>query len=125
MTWLLGTIAELAAARQPRVFPPTPVPEPVEYVDARTEARNLCRNLGLDVDNQHWDSASVGDFIRYAYAQGWKACESRLSSPDIAEAIAVAIEHPDTVVDPLFSNESVVAHKVRAVQRAAVHGVPK
>jgi len=128
----LGTIAELAGRVPltnnvtPLVSTP-PAPEPQEYVDARIEARDLCRNLGLDVGNEHWDQASIGDFIRLAYAQGFIACEKRLSSPDTADAIALAIEHPERIcTDPGYiTGTSALCWQVIAVQHAAVYGVPK
>lgn len=129
MTWFLGTIAELATARLPRAYPATPTfteraPETPEYVDARLEARDLCRNLGLDVDNEHWDGATVGDFIRLAYAQGWKACESRIISPDVGDAVALALRKPTEILggDSGLPGPTLV---VRAVQRAVAYGVPK
>lgn len=103
--------------------PYTPPPETQEYVDARTEARRLCRNLGLDVSNEHWDGAEVGDFVRLAYAGGFKACESRIGSPDMADALAVAIGTPAAIVDR-DTHAGMVAHIVKAVQRVLVYGVP-
>lgn len=109
------------------VLIPQPLPETPEYIDARTEARALCRNLGLDVDNEHWDGASVSDFIRLAYAQGWKACETRINSPDIADAIMMAIQNPGAIVDQpgYLGGTGEIRWQVQAVQRAVVHGVPK
>lgn len=104
---------------------PARVPETPEYIDARAEARDLCMNLGLDVRNAHWDGASVADFLRLAYAQGYVACERRLGSPDMADAIALAIESPELVIDPLFLGQKPEAHVVRAVQQAVTYGVPK
>lgn len=115
-----GSSARLLRNKQPK-----PVPETQEYIDARTEARTLCRNLGLDVDNEHWDGSSVSDFIRLAYAQGYVACESRIGSPDMADAIALAIESPELVIEPLFLGQKPQAHVVRAVQQAVTYGVPK
>ena len=102
--------------------PPARMPETQEYVDARVEARDLCRNLGLDVANEHWDGASVADFVRLAYAQGWKACESRIYGPDIADAIAVAIKTPGEIVTE--GGGGALSWQVAAVQRAVVYGVP-
>jgi hypothetical protein len=101
--------------------------ETQEYADARVEARDLCRNLGLDVDNEHWDKAAVADFIRLAYAQGYVACEKRLASPDVADAIALAIEHPERIcTDPGYiTGTSALRWQVIAVQQAAVYGVPR
>lgn len=110
----------------PRGYPPAkPLPETAEYVDARQEARDLCRNLGLDVDNPHWDQAAVGDFLRLAYAEGWKACESRINSPDMADALAVAVSTPGAVVERTPKHQCMTGHIVKAVQRVVVYGVPK
>lgn len=99
-------------------------PETPAYVDARTEARTLCRNLGMDVDNEHWDGAEIGDFIRLAYAQGWQACESRLASPDMADAIAQALNTPASILERK-AGEPDLAWTVRTVQLVVAHGVPK
>lgn len=116
-------------------IPPTPTEpriavalveiEPAEYVDARTEARNLCRNLGLDVENEHWDKASIGDFVRLAYAQGYVACETRLASADVADVIAQAIDDPGSVLERTNTSESVPRWSVRAVQQVVAYGMPK
>lgn len=99
--------------------------EPAEYVDARTEARNLCRNLGLDVENEHWDKAGIGDFIRLAYAQGWVACETRLAASDMADDIAQALSDPGSVLERINVSESVPRWSVRAVQQVVAHGMPR
>lgn len=124
-----ASVSSVLLYGMPRALPgpaPTmvPAPEPEEYVDARTEARQLCRNLGLDVDNEHWDGAGVGDFIRLAYAEGWKACESRITSPDVGDAIALALRTP-TVILGGESGLGMPTLVVRAVQRAVAYGVPK
>lgn len=106
-------------------YPPTRQPETPAYIDARQEARDLCRNLGIDVDNPHWDGAAVGDFLRLAYAEGWKACESRINSPDMADALAVAVSTPGAVVERTPKHQGLVAHVVAAVQRVVVYGVPR
>jgi hypothetical protein len=103
--------------------PYTPPREPQEYIDARTEARRLCSNLGLDVTNQHWDTAGIGDFVRLAYAGGFQACEFRIGSADMADALAVAVGTPAAVVDR-DTRAGMVAHIVCAVQRVLVYGVP-
>lgn len=100
------------------------LPEPAEYVDARTEAAALCRQLGLDVANEHWDTAGIGDFIRLAYAGGSKACESRLASPDTADSIYLAITSPGALVEREYANENPTTWTVRAVQQAVAYGVP-
>lgn len=102
--------------------PAARAPETPEYVDARAEARGLCRNLGIDVDNEQYDQAAVADFLRLAYAEGWKACESRIYGPDAADAIATAIKTPGVIVT---HDGPALSHQVAAVQRAVVHGVPK
>jgi hypothetical protein len=103
------------------VFPP----EPQEYVDARTELLDMANLLGFDVSNEHWQSAGVRDFLLLAYAQGWSACAAKVESPDTADAIAFAIEHPARVVDKTHLSEGLVHHVTRAVQRVVLYGVPK
>lgn len=101
------------------VTPPTQA-----YVDARTEARALCRTLGMDVENERWDQADIGDFIRLAFAQGWIANELRLASIDSSDAIDKAINTPGSVVEQL-PGESLNRWTVRAVKQAVAYGVPK
>jgi hypothetical protein len=104
-----------------------PTPETPEYISAREEAADIARRLGLDISNEHWDQASIGDFLRLCYAQGWKACERKVMSPDTADAIAFAIERPEKIVtEPGYiSGTGRLRWQVQAVQRAAVYGVPK
>lgn len=99
-------------------------PDLVEHVEPCLEARTVCRNLGLDVDNEHWDKADVGDFIRLAYAGGYKACEARLASRDVADGIARAMDLPESILER-DANESDARWKVRAVQQVVAYGVPK
>jgi hypothetical protein len=103
---------------------PVRVPDTPEYASARDEAATMARNLGLDISNEHWEHSSIADFLRLCYAQGWKACERRLMSPDTADAIAVAIQDPKAIIAPT-GTASTNDHRVRAVQQAAVFGVPK
>jgi len=98
--------------------------EPADYVDARTEARALCRTLGMDVENERWDQAGIGDFIRLAYAQGWIANELRLASIDTSDAIDKAINTPGSVVEQL-PGESLNRWTIRAVKQAVAYGVSK
>lgn len=101
-------------------------PETPAYVDARTEAAATCRALGLDITNVHWDTASIADYVRLAYGQGFRACVSKVESPDTADAIAVAIEKPREIIDaPGGAFRTELVHQVAAVQRAAIYGVPK
>lgn len=88
------------------------------------DARTMCRNLGLDVDNEHWETAGVDDFIRLAYAEGWKACEFRLASPNMADDIAQAIGDPGSIL-ARETDESIPHWSVRAVQHAVAYGVPR
>ncbi|MEV6413880.1 hypothetical protein [Kribbella sp. NPDC051718] len=105
---------------------PAAYPETPEYVDARTEAAATCRNLGLDITNVHWDTASIADYVRLAYAQGFRACVAKVESPDTADAIAVAIETPEIVISaPGGAFRTTLVHQVASVQRAAIYGVPK
>lgn len=105
---------------------PAKYPEAPAYVDARTEAAATCRNLGLDITNVHWDTVSIADYVRLAYAQGFAACVNKVESPDIADAIAVAIEKPREIIDaPGGAFRTELVHQVAAVQRAAIYGVPK
>lgn len=104
---------------------PVPVLDTPEYASARDEAITMARNLGLDISNEHWEQASIADFLRLCYAQGWKACERRLMSPDTADAIALALEKPAAVIPPAWLGEPKTHHTMRAVRQAAVFGVPK
>lgn len=104
-----------------------PTPEPARYVDARAEALDVLTRLGAEppLDGVY---PNVADLVRQAYALGWAACEKRLSSPDAADAIAVAIETPERIcTEPgyISGTGSKLRWQVAAVQLAAVHGVPK
>ncbi len=95
---------------------PTPVRDQV--VDA-------CVKLGVELNADHVDALSVADLVRLAYREGVEATEKRLMSPDVADAIAVAIEDPAKVIQ-MDKTESLQLHwRIRAIQRAAVYGVPK
>jgi hypothetical protein len=121
--------AVLAAALLPSVVgyakaPAEPEPPQATYNDATAEAIAVLVNFGL---NPLPDDVAVADLIRLAYVHGWQACEKRLSSPDVADAIAVAIEHPGRVcTEPGYvGGAGQLRWQVQAVQRAAVYGVPK
>lgn len=95
------------------------------YQDARVEAHTACRGLGLlfgrPLDNRQLE---IGDMVRTAYAGGFGACESRMASPEIADAIAQALEVPETVLERR-SGESDRQFKVRAVQQVVAYGLAK
>lgn len=103
---------------RPRVEP-TPLP-PTAY----EEAHDTCIKLGVDLDMQHAETLSVADFVRLAYAEGWRACESRLASRDVADGIAQALELPESILERKCG-ESDHGWKVRAVQQVVSYGVPK
>lgn len=95
------------------------------YEDARAEAHTACRGLGLafgrPVDNRQ---ALIGDMVRLAYDGGFEACESRLGSPDMADAIALALDLPQSVLERR-PGESDRQFKVRAVQQVVAYGLAK
>lgn len=124
MRAFLAGAALLARFRNGAPPPAARVVETQGYVDARSEALALCRNLGLPVDNEHWEQAGIGDFIRLAYAQGWIANELRLASIDSSDAIDKAINTPGSIVEQL-PGESLNRWTVRAVKQAVAYGVSK
>ena len=99
-------------------------PDPLTYADALTEAHAIARSLGLIPGfmplEQVW--SNVADLVRATYAKGWLACESRMDSRDMADAIDGAIRTPSAVVEKL-PGESVNRHVIRAIQHAVVYGV--
>jgi len=100
--------------------PDEEVNDPRPYGDALTEAFDQCVKLGLDPDPRpEYDAA---DLIRYAYSQGWLACESRLAAPNTADAIDLAITTPAAVVE---QNVGESGHRwtIRAIQHAVAYGV--
>lgn len=113
-------------------IPPPPVDrrlialtEQAGYISDRTEARALCRQLGMDVDNEHWDQAAIADFIRLAFDAGTRANQSRLASPDMADAIYTALKSPAAVLPRELSHEDIDHWTVRAIQQAVAYGVPQ
>lgn len=58
------------------------------------------------------------------YDDGWRACESRLASPDMADAIANAIDLPQSVVERR-QGESDRQLQVRAIQQVIAYGLAK
>jgi hypothetical protein len=89
------------------------------------EVREACIKLGVDLNPDHVDALTVADFVRLAYREGVRATEQRLMSSDVADAIAVAIEDPKKLLQ-CSDSESLLMHwRVRAIQQAAVYGVPK
>jgi hypothetical protein len=75
---------------------------------------------GLDLPRDV--SRDLADAVRYVYAQGWLACEARLASPNMADAIDLAITTPAAVVErrPGQSDHGWTIH---AVQQTVAHGV--
>lgn len=89
---------------------------------------DACVKLGVDLNTVHTDALTIADLVRLAYREGVRATEQRLMSPDVADAIAVAIETPEKVVAEApgyISGTGRLRWQVLAVQQAAVHGVPK
>lgn len=109
---------------------PTAVPVRVEdisqYAGSRDEARAVAEHLGLDVTDAHWEVASIGDFLRLAYAGGWKAHEHQMLSPNRADDIALAIKEPKKILAEAnyTGGTTNLNWQVRAVQQAAVYGAP-
>lgn len=105
---------------------PVAVPEPVpSYEDARAEAHTASRRLGLLFGRPVEDrDLSVGDMVTKAYVGGWEACESRMAAPDMADAIAQAIELPASVLERR-PGESDRQFTVRAVQQVVAYGLAK
>lgn len=99
-----------------------PIPHlPLAYTDAMQEARQMCRNLGLDIGAGSEASLyDLGSLIRYVYAQGWLACETRLASPNMADAIDLAITTPAAIVEQ-NAGESIHRWTIRAIQQAVAH----
>lgn len=95
------------------------------YEDARVEAHTACRRLGLLFGRAVEDrDLSVGDMVTKAYVGGWEACESRLASPDMADAICQALELPSSVLERR-PGESDHQLQVRAVQQVVAYGLAK
>lgn len=95
------------------------------YEDARAEIVAAIRNLGL-LFGSHPDDAdrSIRDLVTAAYCGGWKACEARLDSPDMADAIRTALETPAAVLEQR-GGESTYQWQVRAVQQVVAYGLAK
>lgn len=96
------------------------------YEDARAEAHEAGRRLGLLFGRPRLgsDPMPVGDYVRRAYVGGWTACETRLDSPEMADAIATALETPTAVLEQL-PNESDHRHQIRAVRQVVAYGLAK
>lgn len=92
---------------------------------SRAEVVQAVRRLGL-LFGRHPDDAELplGDFVVAAYRGGWQACEGRMDSPDMADAIATALETPSDVLEQL-PNESLERWKVRAVRQVVAYGLAK
>lgn len=95
------------------------------YADARAEVVARIRNLGL-LFGSHPDDAArpLGDLVTAAYRGGWNACEARLDSPDMADAIRTALETPAAVLEQ-HAGESTYHWQVRAVQQVVAYGLAK
>lgn len=94
--------------------------DPRPYGDAIYEGLDQCVKLGLDPDPRlEYDAA---DLIRFAYKEGWLACEARLASPNMADQIDAAIRTPSAVVEKL-PGESVNRQVIRAIQHTVAYGV--
>lgn len=105
-------------------FRPPPAGAPT-YAEARAEVIAAIRNLGL-LFGSHPDDAdrSISDLVTAVYSGGWNACESRLDSPDVADAICTALETPAAVLEQ-NAGESMHHWQVRAVQQVIAYGIPK
>jgi hypothetical protein len=99
----------------------------VATANIRDQVLDTYVKLGVDLNPHHTDALTAADLVRLAYREGVRATEQRLMSPDVADAIAVAIEYPEKVVtEPGYiSGTGKVRWQVAAVQQAAVYGVPK
>lgn len=96
------------------------------YEDAREEVVTAVRNLGLLFGRLPPPAADrpIGDLVTAAYRGGWNACEARLISPDMADAICTALETPAAVLEQL-AGESTHHWQVRAVQQVVAYGLAK
>lgn len=117
MARLRGTVAPPLVFVVPEV---TIDDDPRPYSDAVYEAFDQCVKLGLDVDPKA--DYDVSDLIRYVYAQGWLACETRLASPNMADQIDLAITTPAAVVDRR-PGESDHGWTIHAIQQTVAFGV--
>lgn len=101
---------------------PWPV-DPRRYEDAVREVLDQVTKLGLDsdLDLPRDVTRDLADAVRYVYAQGWLACESRLAAPNMADAIDLALTTPAAIVEQL-SGESLHRWTIRAVQNIVAHG---
>lgn len=110
------------------VAAPEPMPEQPGYAQARTESLEVLARLGAEppLDGV---SPEVADLVRQAYALGWAACEKKVLASDTADAVAIALDHPELVVEkPDYAAGQGTGNlrwQVRAAQHAAVYGVPK
>lgn len=102
-----------------------PTPRPPTHGRAWHELHDMCHKLGVDLDHEHIEALTVQDFMRLAYAGGFKACEGRLASPDVADGIAQALDNPGSIVERAWPDEPVARWSVRAVQKVVAYGVPK
>ena len=103
------------------IFNRTHAPLVPPRTTACDEALDTCIKLGVDINPDHAEALTDADLVRLAYREGVRATEHRLMGSDTADAIAFALEYPEEI----FANDRGSGWKVRAVQQAAVYGVPK
>lgn len=85
--------------------------------DVIAEAMKVMQSLGIEPRGP----LNAGDLVRLVYAQGWLACEARLASPDMADVIDAALNHPGRVTDR-SSTDTINSWTVRALQQTIVRG---
>lgn len=90
------------------------------HADAIAEALRVMRRLGLEPHGP----LDAGDLVRFVYAQGWLACEARLASADMADAIDDALNHPGHVTDKT-STDTINTWTVRALQQTVIREAGK
>lgn len=99
----------------------------IPYVapDVRGDLVDAVSKLGVDLNPDNVDALTVADLVRLAYREGVRATEKRVMSPDTADAIATAVGDPSKVLQIGSSDAALLHWRVRAIQQAAVYGVPK
>lgn len=95
------------------------------YRTAWAEAQLALERLGLLFGRHPKDAdLPIGDLVVAAYRGGWLACEGRIDSPDMGDAICTALETPELVLEQL-PNESEANWRVRAVRQVVAYGLAK
>lgn len=95
------------------------------YRTAWAEAWLALERLGLLFGRHPQDGeAPIGDLVVAAYRGGWQACETRLDSPEMSDAISTALATPELVLERL-ANESMHRWQVRAVRQVVAYGLAK